>query len=271
MNSSSDVSPSPAPTSPWQTLRRGVGAGLFSAGMLLSAALVSSLEILCFWAPFTIRYRITKLWTGFCMGWLKLTCGLNYQIQGREYLPREAMVIMAKHQSTWETLFFNYQLPPLAWVLKRELLWVPFFGWGMALLEPISIDRRAKRGAMRQVLEQGKAHLERGRCVLIFPEGTRMPPGTRRRYGASGARLAVKSGRPILPIAHNAGDYWPRKTFIKHPGTIQVVIGPPIPTADRTPDAVLAETEAWIEGAMERISLTQPIRRLDEGRNTATD
>lgn len=142
---------------------------------------------------------------------------------------------------------------PQTWVMKRELLWIPIFGWGLALLEPIAIDRRAGRRAMDQVLAQGADRLARGVWVVVFPEGTRVPPGTRGRYHTGGALLAERTGRPVVPVAHNAGELWPRRSLRKYPGTVRVVIGPPIPSAGRRAADILADVENWIEGTMARI------------------
>lgn len=144
--------------------------------------------------------------------------------------------------------------PPLVWVLKRELLWIPFFGWGLAVLNPIAINRKAGRHAMHQVVEQGTQRLNAGRWVVVFPEGTRVPPGTRGRYRAGGALLATESGYPVVPVAHNAGEYWAKGQFLKRPGTIRVVVGPLIQSRGRKPEEILAEAQDWIESTMARIS-----------------
>jgi len=163
------------------------------------------------------------------------------------------VIVMAKHQSTWETLFFHQYLPPVAWVIKRELLWLPLFGWALALLRPIAINRQEGASAVKQVIRQGVEHLRQGQWVLIFPEGTRIAPGARKRYGLGGAVLAAHSGCPILPVALNAGEFWPRGGFLKRPGTIQVVFGPLIESAGRSPQEVSRQVEDWIESTMARI------------------
>jgi 1-acyl-sn-glycerol-3-phosphate acyltransferase len=164
---------------------------------------------------------------------------------------------MAKHQSTWETIFFHQFLPPMAIVLKRELLWVPFFGWALALLHPISINRSTTGSAVKQLMRQGKQHLSKGRWVLIFPEGTRTAPGVRKAYGIGGAMLAAHSGYPIVPAAHNAGEFWPRRKFIKRPGTIRLVFGPPIETQGYSARELNILTADWIENTMKRISTVE--------------
>jgi len=209
---------------------------------------------LTFMLPFEKRYHLSQQWSRFVIWWLKETCGINYRVQGIEHIPKEPVVILAKHQSTWETLFLHQFLPPLAIVVKRELLWLPFFGWGLAMLEPIKINRKQGSVAMRQVLKQGKTLLEKGRGVLIFPEGTRTKPEERKPYNIGGAMLAVHSEKSVLPIAHNAGKFWPRKGFIKRPGTVQVTIGNVIESKNLKANELNKLVEQWIEDTMTRIT-----------------
>ena len=161
---------------------------------------------------------------------------------------------MAKHQSAWETVFILHLIPRAVWVIKRELVFVPFIGWALWGLRSIAIDRKSGKSAMSQIEEQGRDRINRGMWVSIFPEGTRVPPGSRKRYGIGGAWLAAKTGTPILPIAHNAGEYWGKNAFFKRPGTIQVRIGPLIQTKGREPSEVIAEVEQWIENEMVHIT-----------------
>ncbi len=227
---------------------------LFSAGMIASLILVSLGVLLCRPLPFERRYHIAQRWSRFVIWWLRITCKIDCHISGLEHIPKETVIIVSKHQSTWETIYFQQFLPPLTWVLKKELLVVPFFGWAMAALEPIAIDRKAARAALKQVIRQGVERLKQGRWVLIFPEGSRIAPGERGVYGSSGAMLAVNSGCPILPVAHNAGEFWPRRGFIKHPGTIDLVFGPLIRGEGRKPKQLNSLVEDWIESTMTRIS-----------------
>jgi 1-acyl-sn-glycerol-3-phosphate acyltransferase len=227
---------------------------VFYIGMALATLLIAPLVIICIPLGFQRLYAMTKWWTGFNIWWLKVSCKVSYQIQGKENIPDHAVVVLSKHQSTWETLFLHWYLPPLAWVLKRELLWLPFFGWALATLQPIAINRKSSSEAMRQLYEQGKNYLEKGRWVLIFPEGTRTAPGQRRAYKLGGSRLATHSGYPVLPIAHNAGEFWRRRGMIKYPGTIQVVIGPLVESKNRSTQDVNKDVEAWIEETVTRIS-----------------
>jgi 1-acyl-sn-glycerol-3-phosphate acyltransferase len=174
-------------------------------------------------------------------------CGIRYRVIGAEHIPAEPCIILAKHQSAWETLAFQAIFPPHVWVLKRELLRVPFFGWGLAMLSPIAIDRASGARALMPTLEQGRERLRDGFCIVIFPEGTRVAPGKRGTYHPGGAWLAIKTGVPVLPVAHNSGEFWPRNAFLKYPGLITVRIGPPIPPRGLEPEALIARVEEWIE------------------------
>lgn len=208
-----------------------------------------------FTAPFppVARYRFISGWARFHIWVLRVLCGIRYTVEGREHLPKGAAIVLAKHQSSWETLAFQQIFPPQVWVLKRELLWVPFFGWGLALTSPIAIDRGAGRKAIEQIVSQGGARLDAGRWVVIFPEGTRVAKGYRRRHGIGGAVLAAETGYPIVPVAHNAASCWPRRGFYKRPGTIRVVIGPLVESKGRTAEELRAQVENWMRGAMEKL------------------
>ncbi len=220
---------------------------LFALGMWLSTLVFAPLAVLTFPFPFTVRYAFITRWARFNLWWLRLTCRLDYQVRGRENIPVGNAIVFCKHQSAWETLALQKIFPPQVWLLKRELLWVPFFGWGLAMLEPIAIDRRAGRKAVEQLVTQGGERLANGRWVVIFPEGTRVPPGQTGRYGIGGAVLAAKSGYPVVPVAHNAGEFWPRRGFIKRPGTITVVVGPAIESQGKTAEMIKEEAREWIE------------------------
>ena len=227
---------------------------LFFLGQVVSTLLFALLGLLVLPFSFEVRYGFISRWALFNLWWLEKTCGLGYQVRGEEHIPPGNGIIFCKHQSAWETLALQRIFPPQVWVLKRELLWIPFFGWGLAMLEPIAIDRGSRRKAMRQLLRQGEARLAAGRWVVVFPEGTRVPPGELRPFHAGGAMLAARTGYPVVPVAHNAGEYWPRRSFLKYPGTIQVVIGPPIETRGRSPQEINAEAEAWMRARMAEIS-----------------
>jgi len=227
---------------------------LFSAFMITSTVFIGLLAVFLLPLPFTYRYKIAQPYSFLNIFILKHLCGVDYVIEGRENIPDGAAIIFSKHQSTWETMVLQLVFPPLTFVVKRELMWVPFFGWGLTLLKPIAINRAAGRNAIKQIVSQGIERLKAGIWVVIFPEGTRVRPGQKVRYKIGGAMLAAESGSPVVPVAHNSGEFWPKKQFLKKPGTIRLVIGPPIQTRDRKPDAILAEAEDWIESTMDKIS-----------------
>ncbi|MBD3897998.1 1-acyl-sn-glycerol-3-phosphate acyltransferase [Halomonas sp. ML-15] len=204
--------------------------------------------------PLAGRYRLLNLYNHAIIAWFRISCGVRYDIRGLENLPDVPCVILANHQCEWETLFLQVLKAPVCTVLKRELLNIPIFGWGLRLLHPIALDRSRPARAMRQVLTQGKQRLEAGLSVLIFPEGTRVAPGNRRRYNKSGVVIACRAGMPVLPVAHNAGERWPGRHWVKNPGRLSVRVGEPIDTRERSPEEVLAEVEAWIEGQLTEIS-----------------
>lgn len=217
--------------------------------MALSTLIFGLAVVLTAWAlPEDRRGVISNAWGKTNLWLLRVVCGLDYRVTGWEHLPETPCVIMAKHQSAWETMALRGILPPnQCWILKRELTWIPVFGWALAVMRPIAIDRKAGSKAVKQVIREGTAALKEGRLVVVFPEGTRVAPGERRKYNVGGALLAERSGYPVLPIAHNAGVFWRRRAFAKYPGTVEVVIGPVIPTAGRRATEILADTEDWIE------------------------
>ena len=188
------------------------------------------------------------------LAWIELSLRIRCDVEGWENVPKGPAVIMAKHQSAWETIFMEARFPPQCWIVKRELLWLPFVGWGLIAIRCIAIDRSSGQSAREQIVAQGAERLAQGIWVSIFPEGTRVAPGKRGRYGIGGALLATRTGAPILPMAHNAGEFWARYAFTKRPGVVRVVIGKPIETAGRDAISVNAEVESWIEGQMRRIS-----------------
>jgi 1-acyl-sn-glycerol-3-phosphate acyltransferase len=227
---------------------------IFSVGMIIATVMISLVLLLFAPLPFSLRSRAARVYAAYVIGSLKILCGVDYQVKGRENIPQGAAIIFSKHQSTWETYALQLMFPPQVWVLKRELMWLPFFGWGMAMLKPISIDRSSGRKAIKQIIEQGKARLDAGIWVTVFPEGTRIAPGQHKRWGMGGAILAEESGCPIVPVAHNAGEFWPRRVFVKQPGTIQVVIGPVIEARGRKATEINAEAETWMRATMTEIS-----------------
>jgi 1-acyl-sn-glycerol-3-phosphate acyltransferase len=202
-------------------------------------------------------YRLAQGWLAICMHGLRVICGVRWRVSGYENLPigkTDAAVLLVKHQSTLETFLMPILMPhPLAYVFKRELLFVPFFGWAMGRLDMIHIDRRHRATAFSKVVEQGKRLLAQGIWVIMFPEGTRIPRGQKGVYKHGGTRLAVETGAPVIPIAVASAKCWPRKAFVKYPGVVDVSIGQPIPSEGRDPDDLLREVETWIESEMRRL------------------
>jgi 1-acyl-sn-glycerol-3-phosphate acyltransferase len=205
--------------------------------------------------PVATRYRLCTMWTRFAILAARRICGITWKVEGWENLPDRPAILLPKHQSTWETFWLPSFLPhPLTFVYKRELHLLPFFGWAMASLHMINIDRSRGQDAFEQVVRQGTDHLRDGWWIVIFPEGTRTPPGSTRRYKTGGARLAVRTGTPVVPIAVNSGEVWPRRAFLKVPGEITVSIGKPIAAEGRTADEVGSLVESWIETEMRRLA-----------------
>lgn len=221
--------------------------------LLLSiSSLVWCLLTVCFtpFLSFRNRYRlVVQTWCRFAVWLAARVAGVRYQVSGAENIPATPCVILAKHQSTWETFFLSGYFEPLSQVVKRELLWVPFFGWALALMKPIAIDRENPKTALKQLAKQGRKRLEQRAWVLIFPEGTRIPVGQTGKFSRGGAALANSAGLPVLPIAHNAGQFWPKAGWAKYPGTIQVTIGPPMyaeGSGSRAAAELNQRAEQWI-------------------------
>lgn len=232
---------------------------LFFIGMSLVTIVCCAGCMIGLLLPYRVRYEVISFWCRACLILLRWTCGLSGQVLGRENLPNaHAAVVMCKHQSAWETIIMPPLIPRQSWVVKRELLWLPFFGWGLWSLRPIAIDRSKHGAANRQLMEQGTDRLRQGSSVIIFPEGTRIPAGQRGKYKAGGARLACAAGVPVVPIAVNSGEFWPRNGFLKYPGQITLSVGPPIETTGKTPEQVIEAVEHWIESEVARISGVGP-------------
>jgi 1-acyl-sn-glycerol-3-phosphate acyltransferase len=224
---------------------------LLFAGTLAYAVVVLALG----WLPSHRLYGVARSWARTHLWLLEKLCGLTYTVEGRENIPAGAHVSLWKHSSAWETIAQASIFPPQSWVLKRELMWIPLLGWAVHCLKPIAINRQAGAAAVAQVLEQGRQRLQQGLWVLVFPEGTRVTVGGSRKYGVSGALLASKFGCKVIPVAHNAGVFWPRRGWLKRPGTIRVAIGPPIEAAGRDPREVNEEARTWIEGKLASFGL----------------
>lgn len=223
---------------------------LFQIAITIPFALIA---LATFPLPLPARYRVITVWTRLMVGAAESICGIRYRVLGAEALPRAPYIVLSKHQSAWETLAFQLIFPQQVWVVKRELLWVPFFGWGLAMLAPIAIDRNDRRRALRQMLDQGRDRLARGYCIVIFPEGTRVAPGARTHFHPGGAWLAEKTAARVVPVAHNSGEYWRRNAFLKYPGTITVSIGAAIETSGLSAEELNRRVEEWIENEMRRL------------------
>ncbi|MFA7292262.1 MAG: lysophospholipid acyltransferase family protein [Rhodocyclaceae bacterium] len=241
----------------------------FLLGITLWTMLFGTLLVVALVLPLLLRFRIVWYYRRGFMWQVETILGITHEVRGRENLPTEPAVILSKHQSAWETVALQDLVPEdtyCVFVLKKELLRLPFFGWGLAALQSISIDRAAGREALNQVVVQGADRLKRGFWIILFPEGTRVAPGETRRYKQGGAYLASKTGAKVVPVAHNAGECWPRNAFIKHPGRIVISIGPAIDTTGLSQDEINTRTEAWIEAEMRRIS---PHRYPDAAENAS--
>jgi 1-acyl-sn-glycerol-3-phosphate acyltransferase len=232
---------------------------VFSVVHAMSAVLFSILGVLLWPLPFKWRYAVVSQWAKTNIWLLARICDVHLEVEGREHIGDEPAVIICKHQSAWETLALQTVFPPQVWVLKRELLWIPFFGWGLASLKPIAIDRKAGRKALGQVTEQGLDRLSSGAWVVIFPEGTRIATGHIGRFGIGGARLAVDTGYPVIPVAHDAGKAWPKHGFLKYPGVIKMVIGAKIATDDKNAAELNQQLFDWMEQQMTRLEGNKPV------------
>jgi 1-acyl-sn-glycerol-3-phosphate acyltransferase len=236
------------------TARQWLGSVAFTVFLFVSAGVWGLVVVAT--GPFghAVSYRVVGYWATWIMAALRILCGLKVQVSGLENLPKGSAVVLMKHSSAWETIAQLKILPVQTWVMKRELLWMPIVGWVFMVLKPIAINRSAGRSAVQQVIALGKQRLAAGLWVVIFPEGTRVPAGEVRRFGLSGALLAIQAGVPVVPIAHNSGEFWPRHGWLKRPGTVQMVIGKPIPTEGREARELTEEVRVWIEQQLARMS-----------------
>ena len=224
-----------------------VRSALFALTLVVVTPPYALMALATFPLPRLARYQVISGWSRLVVWLAERLLGIRWRVEGRENLPSRPAVILSKHQSAWETMAFQLIFPPQVHVLKRELLWIPFFGWGLALMSPIAIDRRRGVAALRQIARRGRERLAQGFWIVVFPEGTRVAPGRRRPYQLGGAWLAADSGAPIVPVAHNAGLFWPRNAFLKRPGTVTVRIGPAIDAAGRDAQTLNKLAEEWIE------------------------
>lgn len=229
---------------------------LLFAVLVIAATIFWSIACLFFAPlPYARRYYLTSRWNVFVIWCARVICGIRYQIKGMENLPDAPVVLLSKHQSAWETIFYLIIMPrPLVFVFKKELTYIPFFGWGIALLRMIPIDRSKGRDAFAQVVAQGRKRLADGQWVIMFPEGTRIPVGQRGKYKHGGVRLALETNTLVVPIAVNAGECWPKASFIKTPGLVTVSIGAPIAPQGLDATTLSQQVENWIESEMHIIS-----------------
>jgi 1-acyl-sn-glycerol-3-phosphate acyltransferase len=228
---------------------------LFMLLVLVATIIWSAVCFLAAPLPYNQRFYITGRWNVFVIWLARMLCGIRYQFKGYENLPDAPAILLSKHQSAWETIFLLPSMPrPLVYVFKKEILYIPFFGWGMALLRMIPIDRSKGRDAFASVVEQGKKRLAGGQWIIMFPEGTRIPVGQRGKYKGGGSRLAVETGTLVVPIALNSGECWPKHSFVKQPGLITVSIGPPISPQGLSSSELMQQVENWIESEMRVIS-----------------
>jgi len=236
--------------------RQWLGSVAFTLYLFASVPIYGLLVLPTVVLPRRMTFTGAAVWAGSVLFMLRWLCKLDYVVEGQEHLPARSSVVLVKHSSAWETIAQLRIFPGHTWVLKRELIWIPVLGWVLLKLKAIAIDRKGGRTAVQQVLDQGQKRLAEGIWVVIFPEGTRVPAGETRRYGMSGALLAEAAALPVIPVAHNAGDYWPRRSWLKRPGTIRVVIGPPIQTAGVDARLVTERTQRWIEDTVASLRRT---------------
>ncbi len=228
---------------------------IFNLGMWIFTIPFTTIGLLTFPLAPMQRYRFLSQWARCMLWWLRISCGLSFAVKGRENIPDSPSIILCKHQSAWETLALQLIFPPQVWVLKRSLLLIPFFGWALALTSPIAINRSAGREALKQLVTLGKERLAKQFWVVIFPEGTRTSPGEHGKYHIGGAWLATHTKTQVVPVAHNAGEFWRKNSFLKYPGVIQVSIGKPMQTDGVKADVLNQRVENWIEAEMNTFTL----------------
>jgi 1-acyl-sn-glycerol-3-phosphate acyltransferase len=220
---------------------------LFYIGQIISTILIAPIGIIAFPLDFKKRYYLITRWAVFNLWWLKICCNITYEIKGKNNIPGKPCIVMSKHQSAFETLALQQIFIPQVWILKKELLQIPIYGWGLASMQPIAINRDSAIKSFRQIADQGCERLQKGYWVIIFPEGTRVAPNKKKKYLPGGGMLAEKSGAQVVPVAHNAGRLWPRNSMIKKPGLITIKIGPVIESENKSAKEITDEVENWIE------------------------
>jgi 1-acyl-sn-glycerol-3-phosphate acyltransferase len=233
---------------------------IFTMLLIGTVPLIMGPACLLYPLPFPRRFKAMSKWTQFALWWLKIICGIRYEVINPENIPKDPTIIFCKHQSAWETLSLQMIFPPFVWILKKELLWIPVFGWALMVLDSIAIDRKSGKKAIDQIVEQGIQRLNSGHGIAVFPEGTRVAAGEKKKFGLGGAILAEKSGFPVVLVAHNAGHYWPRKSVTKTSGVIKIVIGPTIETKGKTAKQIRDIAEQWINDTTDELSKDLPIK-----------
>ncbi len=240
----------------------GLRSTFFWLFFLPFTLLTAILLVFIFYAPLKIRIGLIKIWINYSLGLLRYFCGLKYRIEGLENIPNHGFILMSKHSSTWETIALQKFFGPMVWVVKRELTRIPIFGWGLMAMNAIAINRGTGRKAISQLIQESKKRMDQGRILMLFPEGTRVLPMERKPFKPGGAIVSEKTGYAVLPIAHNAGEFWPRHSWIKWPGTIRLVIGEPIEPEGRKSDQIIEEVKQWITSTCDEISDQQQLKKL---------
>lgn len=235
-------------------LVRVIRSTIFVIGYILATAFIGiSAGIFLFWLPYKVVSKYILLWNRFTVWWFCISCGVKIEVRGTENVSGQPVLILANHQSAWETYFLQLYFRPVTTVLKRELFRIPAFGWALRLMRPIAIDRSSPREALRQMMRLGQARLSEGMSVLIFPEGSRKLPGAKTKYARGGANIAKAAGVDVIPVAHNAGSHWPARSFTKQPGTIVVSIGQAINTEGKSAAEITSAAQQWIEAELTKI------------------
>ena len=242
----------------WLGLRSTLFWVFFLPVTLLTAILLS----IIFYSPLKMRIGLIRLWINYSLGLLHYFCGLKYHVEGLENIPQHGFILMSKHSSTWETIALQKFFDPMIWVVKRELTRIPIFGWGLLAMNAIALNRGSGRKAIKQLVQESRKHMDQGRILMLFPEGTRVLPMEQKPFKIGGAIIAENTGYAVLPIAHNAGEFWPRHSWIKWPGTIRVVIGEPIDPEGKKSDQIIEEVKQWITSTCDEISNKQQLKRL---------
>lgn len=242
----------------WLGLRSTLFWVLFLPVTLLTAILLS----IIFFAPLKQRIGLIKLWINYSLALLRYICGLKYHVEGLENIPRHGFILMSKHSSTWETIALQKFFDPMVWVVKRELTRIPVFGWGLLAMNAIALNRGSGRKAIKQLVQESRKHMDQGRILMLFPEGTRVLPMQQKPFKIGGAIVSEDTGYAVVPIAHNAGEFWPRHSWIKWPGTIRVVIGESIDPEGKKADQINDEVKQWITSTCDEISDKQQLKKL---------